>query len=200
MVSYKVTEFPPQVFRVMLRYLYTGQLRFMDQNEECQDCSMSGVDQRQKKSFKVKDDLVSKVLKLRKHIEICRNDSVPVYFEDLFRISERYEIPTLKALSLKAMQCSLNLSVAILMLAKCEPQSKEESASELSKFPKTVLNRLQWLIAKDSVKEYIQFFGSEVNASETDQEPWQHISIQECRSMIDSLGNGVLANLYRFWG
>ncbi|KAK3848112.1 MAG: hypothetical protein J3R72DRAFT_485077 [Linnemannia gamsii] len=197
-----ITEFTPPVFRAMLRYLYTGRLRLKKTEEEAQKRTTQGASQGQSQSEEKSTETsgVYTFGAFETEERRKKRHDVPgtVYFEDLYRISERYEIPTLKALSLKAMQCALNVSVAISILAKCNPESGEDRG-ESSRDPDSILNKLQWAMAKDSVKEYIQFFGTEVTTSANDALPGQGISVEECKDMINSLGDDILNNLYRFW-
>jgi hypothetical protein len=201
-----ITEFTPQVFRAMLRYLYTGRLRLKRRDEEAQ--RRTTLETAQNESWTARTAVAGvythDAFETEERRMKRREEPGAVYFEDLYRISERYEIPTLKTLSLKAMQCSLNLSVAISLLAKCRPESKGEEGEERDndvscRNPEVVLNSLQWAMAKDSVKEYIQFFGTEVTTSATDVVPGQDLSIEERNDMITSLGEDILSNLYRFW-
>lgn len=201
-----ITEFTPQVFQVMLRYLYTGRLRLKERDEEAQKRTTSGAAQNENKSTGTVATEVYTfgAFETEERRKKRQDEPGAVYFEDLYRISERYGIPTLKALSLKAMQCSLNMSVAISLLAKCQPEGQEEESEERDKDvsrrdPVAVLNHLQWAMAKDSVKEYIQFFGTEVTTSANDSTPREDLSVEERKDMINSLGESILSNLYRFW-
>lgn len=200
-----ITEFTPQVFRAMLRYLYTRRLRLKKRDEEAQKRTTSAVTQNEYRSTgTVASEIYTfGAFETEERRKKRRDEPGAVYFEDLYRISERYEIPTLKALSLKAMQCSLNMSVAISMLAKCQPEGQEKSEERdknvSRRDPAVVLSHLQWAMAKDSVKEYIQFFGTEVTTSANDAAPGQNLSVEECNDMINSLGEDILNNLYRFW-
>ncbi|KAF8932167.1 hypothetical protein BGZ47_011525 [Haplosporangium gracile] len=197
-----ITEFTPQVFRAMLRCLYTGRLRLKKRYEEAQRQTTSGTAQNESETTGATSEVYTfGAFKTEERRTKHRDEPGAVYFEDLYRISERYEIPTLKALSLKAMQCSLNMSVAISLLAKYRPEGgEEEEDKDMSRrVPKAVLNRLQWAMAKDSVKEYIQFFGTEVTTSTTDAFLEQNLSVEERKDMINSLGEDILSNLYRFW-
>ncbi|KAF9139111.1 hypothetical protein BGX30_008378 [Mortierella sp. GBA39] len=205
-VLYDITEFTPQVFRAMLRYLYTGRLRLKKRDEEAQKRTTSGVTQYENKSTGTAASEVYTfgAFKTEERRKKRRDEPDAVYFEDLYRISERYEIPTLKALSLKAIQCSLNMSVAISLLAKCRPEDREEENEERDKDvshrdPAALLNGLQWAMAKDSVKEYIQFFGTKVTTSANDAASWQDLSVEERNNMVNSLGEDILSNLHRFW-
>ncbi|KAF9431546.1 hypothetical protein BGZ76_000158 [Entomortierella beljakovae] len=92
-ISCTITEFSPAVIRTMLRFLYTGGLRFKS-NSNKSNCN---------NVF---------------HLEGQTRHQDKVYFEDLFRVSERYEILELKELSLKAIQNTLNMSTAISILKK----------------------------------------------------------------------------------
>ncbi|KAH7057708.1 hypothetical protein BKA57DRAFT_531057 [Linnemannia elongata] len=201
-----ITEFTPQVFRVMLRYLYTGRLRLKKRSEEAQKRVTSGVTQNENRSSgtATSEVYIFGAFETEEGRKKRRDEPNAVFFEDLYRVSERYEIPTLKALSLKAMQCSLNMSVAISLLAKSRLEGQEAGSEERDKDgshrdPETVLNRLQWAMVKDSVKEYIQFFGTEVTTSANDAAPWQDLSVEERNDMVNSLGEDILCNLYRLW-
>lgn len=201
-----ITEFTPQVFRVMLRYLYTGRLRLKKRSEEAQKRVTSGVTQNENGSSgtATSEVYIFGAFETEEGRKKRRDESNAVFFEDLYRVSERYEIPTLKALSLKAMQCSLNMSVAISLLAKSRLEGQEAWSEERDKDgshrdPETVLNRLQWAMVKDSVKEYIQFFGTEVTTSANDAAPWQDLSVEERNDTVNSLGEDILCNLYRLW-
>ncbi|KAF9149206.1 hypothetical protein BG015_009023 [Linnemannia schmuckeri] len=197
-----ITEFTPQVFRAMLRYLYTGRLRLKKRHEEAQRRTTSRTAQNDSETSGTTSEIYTfGVFETGGRRKKRRGEPGAVYFEDLYRISERYEIPTLKALSLKAMQCSLNMSVAISLLAKCRPEGREEEKDKdmWRRVPEAILNRLQWAMAKDSVKEYIQFFGTEVTTSATDAFLRQNLSVEERNDMINSLGEDILSNLYRFW-
>ncbi|KAF9129717.1 hypothetical protein BGW39_003861 [Mortierella sp. 14UC] len=193
-----ITEFTPPVFRTMLRYLYTGRLRFKKPEEEAQRRTTMGSGQSEKESTETSGVYTFGAFETEERRKKRHDEPGAVYFEDLYRISERYEIPTLKALSLKAMQCTLNMSVAISMLAKCHPESGEDKG-EPGRDLEPVLNKLQWAMAKDSVKEYIQFFGTEVTTSANDVLPNRGMSVEERKHMINSLGDDILNNLYRFW-
>ncbi|KAG0273228.1 hypothetical protein BGZ95_010942 [Linnemannia exigua] len=197
-----ITEFTPSVFRAMLRYLYTGRLRLKKPEEEAQKRatrgSVQGQNQSEERSTETSGVYTFGALETEKRRKKRYNEPDAVYFEDLYRISERYEIPTLKALSLKAMQCALDMSLAVSMLSNCSPES-EEDKGESNRDPQAVLNKLQWAMAKDSVKEYIQFFGTEVTTSANYALPSQGISVGERRDMINSLGDDILNNLYRYW-
>ncbi|KAG0284208.1 hypothetical protein BGZ96_011436 [Linnemannia gamsii] len=201
-----ITDFIPQVFRVMLRYLYTGRLRLKRRDKEPQWRAASETSQNESRTTgtAVAGVYTYGAFESEERIMKCPEEPGTVYFEDLYRISERYEIPKLKALSLKAMQCSLNFSVAISLLAKCRPENQgdegEEGDEDVSRRdPKAVLNSLQWAMAKDSIKEYIQFFGTEVTTSAKVTVPGHDLSIEECNDMINSLGEDILSNLHRFW-
>lgn len=201
-----ITEFIPQVFRVMLRYLYTGRLRLKKRDEEAQWRAASGASHNENRTAGTAAAGVYTydTFEMEGRIVKCREEPGAVYFEDLYRISERYEIPTLKALSLKAMQCSLDFSVAISLLVKCRPESQGREGEKGDKDAshrdsEAVLNSLQWAMAKHSVKEYIQFFGTEVTTSAKDTVPGQDLSIDESNDMISSLGEDILSNLHRFW-
>ncbi|KAF9092150.1 hypothetical protein BGX29_010597 [Mortierella sp. GBA35] len=197
-----ITEFTPPVFRTMLRYLYTGRLRPKKADEEAQKRTTSTAAQCESSTTGIAGVYTVGAFETEERRKKRRDEPGAVYFEDLYRISERYEIPTLKALSLKAMQCSLNASVAIAMLSKCRPEAgrgQEEENETQNRNSEAVLNGLQWAMAKDSVKEYIQFFGTEVITSTKDPDPGQDLSIDEHRDMINYLGDTILSNLYRFW-
>ncbi|KAI1300534.1 hypothetical protein EDD11_006101 [Mortierella claussenii] len=126
-----ITEFSPAVFRTMLRFLYTGRIRIQDLEKATEKRVAVGRGGGQGRE---QVETVALVTPIRvqpqeaglydgRAIEgrgVCRQErrSETVYFEDLYHISGRYGIQELRTLSLKAMQCTLNLSIAVGMLAK----------------------------------------------------------------------------------
>ncbi|KAF9343632.1 hypothetical protein BGX34_006536, partial [Mortierella sp. NVP85] len=119
-----ISEFSPPVFRTMLRFLYMGRLELKSRSKEAErrvissSCSSNESEPRKVKAS-------GKWTARNRDMQPFECNLQDVYFEDLYRISERYEIPKLKALSLKAMQCSLNMSIAIGMLANLPGDPRE---------------------------------------------------------------------------
>ncbi|KAK3824762.1 MAG: hypothetical protein J3Q66DRAFT_364648 [Benniella sp.] len=90
-----------------------------------------------------------------------------VYFEDLYRISERYVIPKLRALSLKTMQSSLNMSISIRMLTN-QPREPREAVRGLAGQNQEgrELNSVQVDLVLNTIKELLEL-GASTGTGET---------------------------------
>ncbi|KAF9904747.1 hypothetical protein EC991_002384 [Linnemannia zychae] len=188
-----ITEFTPPVFRVMLRFLYMGRLRFKRRDEKARGRVATRTGQSEKESTEISGVCSFGVFETEERRAKHQNEHGAVDFRDIYRISERYQIPALKALSLKAMRCALSMSMAISMLVKCHPENGEDKG-ESDRDPETALNKLQWTLAKDSVKEYIRFYGTEVTTSADETLINKDMSVDT----VNFLGDAILNNLYRF--
>lgn len=197
--SCTITEFSPAVFRVMLRYLYTGQVEMIKQSED--GCFESGPpSQMRHVSDPVEYDNDGPGTNRRRTHEA-------VHFEDLYRIAERYGVDALKSLSVKAIQCNLNMAIAISMLAKLpEDACQQGLMSRGESFggddnQDRFFRDTQVGIAMDVVKEYIQFFSTEVTIGNRLESSSGHHrpSIQQQRDMILEIGDCVLSNMIRLW-
>ncbi|KAG0086789.1 hypothetical protein BGZ92_007869 [Podila epicladia] len=117
------------------------------------------------------------------------------HFENLYRIAERYEIQSLKETTLKAIRHTLNMSIAISLLAKISLDDVE--GDDVSHTEKSYQQSVKTMVM-DIVKEYILFFGTEIFMLQTEKRP-EDLSIHECQHMISHLGEYVLANLGCLW-
>ena len=200
--SCTITEFSPAVFRVMLRFLYTGKVEMTNQLENTR--FERGLPSQTRRVFDPVENVV--------HDECLGGNrnrtSGAVYFEDLYRIAERYGVQALKSLSLKAIQCNLNMTIAISMLAKlpedaCQQglMGREESFGGENDHDR-FFRDTQMGIARDIVKEYIQFYSMEVTMANRPESPagHHHPSTQQLREMISEVGDCVLSNMVRLWG
>ncbi|KAG0299255.1 hypothetical protein BGZ98_010200 [Dissophora globulifera] len=211
-VTCAITEFSPDIFRVMLRYLYTGRLRMKSRSREAERQAATVTSTRASEAMSSRNAQSS----MRGALDSCvieesgraRMDRVvrSVYFEDLYRISERYEVAGLRALTLKAMQCSLNMSIAIAILAKlsrnpsdirAEASSSSGAMREQEARGEKELDAAQVDLAIDMVREYVQFFGSVVATEEQDQ--GFETRVEDCLEMIHYIGDCVINNLTRLW-
>ncbi|KAI7819449.1 hypothetical protein BC939DRAFT_505792 [Gamsiella multidivaricata] len=206
-VTCTITEFSPAIFRVMLQYLYTGHLKIRTPSREVQEIAAVGSS--------MGPELDTECLKIgpcdRRTRKGCAQGSetpVPgaVYFEDLYRISERYEIPGLKALSLKAMQCTMKMSIAVAMLAKLPYDPREVTGEILrgsdgrNQDENERFDMIQVELAMGILKEYIRFFGCEASFLITERREGEAEPTTEGRlEMIGILGDCVLRNIHRFW-
>ncbi|KAG0258824.1 hypothetical protein BG011_003045 [Mortierella polycephala] len=193
-----VTEFSPTVFRAMLRYLYTGKVRLKKLPEEdrtglAPGSGPSGV-QAPDPSYYGRKSIEPKWCKATsRHPEV-------MCFEDLYRIGERYEISALKALALRAMQCTLNMSLALSILAKISPQNDGMEPKQEDEEQGRFLHDMVMGLAVSIVKEYIQFFGTEMTTtSAQDRGSVEELSIEERKDIIWYIGEIVLRNISRFW-
>ncbi|KAF9185458.1 hypothetical protein BGZ50_003049 [Haplosporangium sp. Z 11] len=194
-----ITEFSPAVFRVMLRHLYTGQVRLKKLTEEGHtglepDSGLSGVQKAPCPSYYE-----------RKSIEPrwCKVTGQPpgvVCFEDLYRVGERYEILALKTLALRAMQCTLNMSLALSILAKISPQDDGMGPIQEDGKQDRFFHNMVMGLAVSIVKKYIQFFGTEMTTtSATDRGSTEELSIEERKELIWYIGEIVLRGISRIW-
>lgn len=198
-----ITEFSPAVFRVMLRYLYTGRLEILKQLEYISESGAVKASIRSHHSMGTgsNDRITPGDGRGNKR---GRTPSA-VYFEDLYRIAERYEVQELKFLSLKAIQCNLNITIAISMLAKLPEDACQQGIQSGGKSfgGETEQDRFfrhtQMEIARDIIKEYVQFFSTEVIVSNATQRPAHQFSVHGRKAMITEVGDCVLSNMARLW-
>ncbi|KAF9919038.1 hypothetical protein BX616_002702 [Lobosporangium transversale] len=218
-INCMITEFRPPVFRVMLRFIYTGRLlieKHSRRNKQIVSSLHSTISTQQAQG----PVAIGKVKTNEGHQQKGRQSDV-VYFEDLYRISERYEIPELRALSLKAIQCTLNMSIAIAMIAKQssdprkadvskddgnyvhyqQQKSTEDEAEEMKPAVRQeYYMKIQKELVKNMVKEYIQFFATEASRlTIKDMTSTPVLSAQEGLQMVRVVGDLVLENAYRLW-
>ncbi|KAG0312667.1 hypothetical protein BGZ99_009326 [Dissophora globulifera] len=211
-VTCAITEFSPDIFRVMLRYLYTGRLRMKSRSREAErqaaTATSTGASElkpsrnAQSSIRGAHDGCVIEESGRAGMDRVVRS----VYFEDLYRISERYEVAGLRALALKAMQCSLNMSIAIAILAKlsrspsdirAEASSSSGAIREQEVGGERGLDAVQVDLAIDMVREYVQFFGWVVATEE--QVQGFETRVEDCLEMIHYIGDCVINNLTRLW-
>ncbi|KAF9103128.1 hypothetical protein BGX27_010723, partial [Mortierella sp. AM989] len=195
-IACAITEFNPEVFRAMLMFLYTGKLRVKNISDRAgKKTDAVPPDLSKKKLFELKNRGVD----LKGHVQ----QPGKVYFEDLYRISERYEISALKELSLKAIQCNLSMSIAISTLTKLPGESlknlnelsdKAGDREELTRQGR--LNMIQIQLARSSIKEYIQFFGMYATIPTIKRHAKGDISpVQESLEIIHYIGDCVLDSI-----
>ncbi|CAO3573769.1 unnamed protein product [Mortierella alpina] len=195
-----ITEFTPPVFRVLLRYLYTGQVRLKKTPEEATSRGASPMDTSETTEMEAayhKSQRASEIGWRRTRVRSPGS----VFFEDLYRVAERYEVTGLKELSLKAMQCTLNMTIAISMLSKTKDDMELQDLQGDYAKKERFFNKVQMDMAVGIVKEYIQFFGTRLSSAGADpgrgQE--QELSVQECKDMIAYIGDFVLRHITRLW-
>lgn len=196
-----ITEFTPPVLRVLLRYLYTGQVRLKKTPEETTFQGSSPMDSlgtTQMEAAYHKSQRASEIGWRRTRVRSPGS----VFFEDLYRVAERYEVAGLKELSLMAMQCTLNMSIAISMLSKTsyDPElqnPQDDDAKEKERF----FNKVNMDMAASIIKEYIQFFGTKLSPPvvKHSQGQEQELSLQERKDMIAYIGDFVLRHITRLW-
>lgn len=117
------------------------------------------------------------------------------YFEDLYRIAERYEVQSLKEPALKAIRHTLNMSIAISILTKITLDDSEES--DVGHAEKAFQQSAKTM-AMDIFKEYIVFFGTEIFVLQASKHP-EDLSIRERQDLISYLGEYIITNLGRLW-
>lgn len=181
-----IAEFSPAVFRTMLRYLYLGRLELKSRSKEAERKVISSSSSSKEPQPSPKP--------LEYHLQ-------EVYFEDLYRISERYEIPKLKALSLRAMQCSLNMSIAIEMLANLPGEPREAARGLVGQNQEErQITSLQMELVLDAIKEYVHFFGVEAtNLVKENKGITVHLPIEDRVELIQYVGDLILNNISRLW-
>jgi hypothetical protein len=195
-----ISEFSPPVFRTMLRFLYMGRLELKSRSKEAErKVISSSCSSNEPEPLKVKAS--GKWTARNEDMQPLKCNLQDVYFEDLYRISERYEIPKLKALSLKAMQCSLNMSIAIGMLANLPGEPREAviglagQNQEERRF-----NSMQMDLVLDTIKEYVHFFGLEAtNLVKGNRDARVHLSTEDRVELVQYIGDFVLNNISRLW-
>ncbi|KAF8930629.1 hypothetical protein EDD21DRAFT_356105 [Dissophora ornata] len=186
-----ITEFSPNIFRAMLRYLYTGHMRMRNCTGEADVIeTLFSIPAEPPKHDGYATGLRGGA---RSEIRVLEK----VCFEDLYRISERYEIPGLRTLSLKAMQYTLDMSIAIAMLIKlpCKPSELRQVPGQYNSSGKEEqrLNKVQLAQVVSTVKEYIQFFGLEVSTWPTENQDCKlELSVEDCLETIRYIGDCVL--------
>ncbi|KAG0048768.1 hypothetical protein BGZ83_006326, partial [Gryganskiella cystojenkinii] len=201
-LGFEITEFGSEVFCVLLRYLYTGRIemlpRLMDKGPKnaadfdtrlphppCLSLESTSPTRRAQQS--TPDSTTA-----RQRI----GSITPVHFEDLYRIADRYEVQDLKALSLKAIQCNLDMTIAVSMLAKlpydaCQQGIETQGESfggqtDQDRF----FRRTQTTIAADLIREYVQFYSTKVDLLGMEHSPPGHLfSVQERRAAIREIGD-----------
>ncbi|KAF9573586.1 hypothetical protein EC968_008343 [Mortierella alpina] len=124
-----------------------------------------------------------------------------VFFEDLYRVAERYEVAGLQKLSLKAMQCTLNMSIAISLLSKTKHDAELQGIQGDDAQKERFFNKVQMDLAVSIVKEYIQFFGTQLSPPvvKQGQGQEQELSLQERKDMIAYISDFVLCHITRLW-
>ncbi|KAF9167511.1 hypothetical protein BGX21_010648 [Mortierella sp. AD011] len=198
-ITCEITEFTPAVFRVMLQFLYTGELRVKSISGEREEKASAGHSSQAKKGPPKKRAFLNKNSRLGGCIRLPEK----VYFEDLYRIAERYEIPPLSALSLKGMQCDLNMSIAIAMLVKLPRESVDilgTSCSQAQDYEfkgEIHLDKIQVQLVKSIIKEYIQFYA--VEATMLRRPDGKALSVQESLTVIHHIGGCVLDSVEHTW-
>lgn len=185
-----IAEFSPAIFRAMLFYLYLGRLGLKSRSNQAERMvTASSLYSRGAEQMEAK---------VQRRVTVQERG---VHFEDLYRISERYEIPKLKALSLKAMQCSLNMSIVIPMLADLPGeaargltgQNKKEQQQQQQQ-----LKKMQIKFALDMIKDYIHFFGLEAtDLANKDRDARMRLSVEDRVELIHYIGDNVLNNIAR---
>ncbi|KAF9988582.1 hypothetical protein BGZ75_009159 [Mortierella antarctica] len=196
-----ITEFTPSVFRVLLRYLYTGQVRLKKTPEEATYRGSSPMDTSGTTQMEATYHKSQRTSEIGWRRTRARSPA-SVFFEDLYRVAERYEVAGLKELSLKAMQCTLNMSIAISMLSKTRYETELQGLqgdddSKKERF----FNKVQMDMAASIIKEYIQFFGTKLSPAGVNQGQGQErkLSLQERKDMIAYIGDFVLRHISRLW-
>lgn len=184
-----IGEFSPTVFRTMLRYLYLGKLGLKNRSIEAERKVIASITL---DGAKPKD-------KGSQSNRVCSQQTP--HYEDLYRISERYEIPSLKAISLKAMRCSLDMSIAIVMLANLPGELHEAARGRVGVDEKErEFNKMQIESVLDVVKEYMYCFGIEASRPRrTMQDARVQLSVDDRVELIQYIGDCVLNNISRFW-
>ncbi|KAF9948103.1 hypothetical protein BGZ72_009930 [Mortierella alpina] len=195
-----ITEFTPPVFRVFLRYLYTGQVRLKKTPEEGTFRESSPMDMAgttQMEAAYHKSQRASEIGWRRTRVRSPGS----VFFEDLYRVAERYEVAGLKELSLKAMQCTLNMSIAISMLSKTGDNTVLQGHRSEDAEKERLFNKVQMDMAVSIIKEYIQFFGTKLSPPRLtpSQDQEEELSLQERKDMIAYIGDFVLRHITRLW-
>ncbi|KAF9937655.1 hypothetical protein BGZ65_001243 [Modicella reniformis] len=201
-----IAEFTPAIFRVMLRYLYVGRLELKSRSKQAErkviaSSSPPLVSVKPRGASRLRREAGKENEEGCKHFKKWRSQQDTVYFEDLYRISERYDIPALKTLSLKAMQCTLNMSIAIGILANlpCEPREAARGLVGRSEEEKQ-FDKMQVGLALDNVKEYIHFFGLEAtNLVKENRDAKVHLSVESRVELIQYIGDAILNNMSRLW-
>ncbi|KAF9348245.1 hypothetical protein BGX26_000322 [Mortierella sp. AD094] len=199
-ITCEITEFTPAVFRVMLQFLYMGKLRIKSISGGIEEKAAADYLNQAKEGLPKKRVFPDKGPRLGGYTR----QPEKVYFEDLYRIAERYEIPPLSALSLKGMQCNLNMSIAIAMLVKLPRESGDVLGTSCSQTQdheglkgEARLNKIQMQLVRSTIKEYIQFFA--VEATMLAQPYGETLSAQESLAMIHHIGDCVLDSIEHIW-
>ncbi|KAF9200118.1 kinesin motor protein cin8 [Haplosporangium sp. Z 27] len=194
-ITCEITEFTSSVFRVMLQFLYLGRLRFKNISDKVE----------QESGYSASSPAMGELPRTRayrsnptgqeKHI--WRSEKV--YFGDLFRIAERYGIPALCTLSLRGMQCTLSMSIAIAMLTNlpCNFSSAPECLDEHKKDNEGCKNEgsmsnIQIKLARDIIKEYMRFIVEVTIPRQSFKEP---VSREESLEILQHLGDCVLESI-----
>ncbi|KAF9407850.1 hypothetical protein BGZ94_002545 [Podila epigama] len=165
-----VTAFSPAVFRVMLQYLYTQMIVL-------------------RKPPHISEPLYAC------HAEADQVQQGTCLFEDLFKISDQYEILPLKELAIQAVHNTLNMNIAISLLTKEPTAAVNIYTNEAA--PVYVQTSKQ--IAMNIVKEYIYFFGTGPFSSQPNNMSTADMPVHERRNLISDMGEHILGNLSRLW-
>ncbi|KAG0207540.1 hypothetical protein BGX28_001262, partial [Mortierella sp. GBA30] len=205
-----ITEFSPSAFRVMLRYLYTGQVRFKKLPEENIHQGRSPASESSKIRLEAQYRESQRASEIGWQRTGVRSPGT-VLFEDLYRIAERYEVSGLKELSLEAMQCTLNMTIAISMLAKAPSDLEGLEAThrydemEMQAIQRgdgtekdRYFSRVEVELACSIIKEYVEFFGTKLCRAEYDGQE-RELTVQEREDMIAYIGDFVLRHIARLW-